>query len=121
MITARLTKKTKIKDLFQEKPKQLPDDTKSENIMHYTSRNAMTNIIAQEAYATYSLRSSCPKTEKELLDKIKKSIDTLVAKYERRIKIDLVIQNVSSKLPKDFPHDISNPIFEFLAKMKLKK
>ena len=35
--------------------------------------------------------------------------------------IDLVIQNVSSKLPKDFPHDISNPIFEFLAKMKLKK
>lgn len=82
----------KIKDIFTEKPKQLPDEAKTENIMSYTSRNSMTNIIAQEAYASYSLRSSDPKTEKELTDKIKRTVDTLVAKYERRIKIDLVVQ-----------------------------
>ena len=53
----------------------------------------------------------CRFPEKEMTRIIESTLDP----------IDLVIQNVSSKLPKDFPHDISNPIFEFLAKMKLKK
>lgn len=81
----------KIKDLFQQKPKTFPDELKTENIMATVSRNSMTNIIAQEAYATYSLRSSDPTAEKELLDKIKRNIDSLITKYERRIKIEIIV------------------------------
>lgn len=80
----------KIKDLFTEKPRQFPDELKTENIMSFVSRNSMTNIIPQEAYGAYSLRSSDPKVEKELILKIQKSVDTLVAKYERRIKIEII-------------------------------
>lgn len=80
----------KIKDIF--KSKNIPKELDTEAIMETTSRNAMTNIISQEAYSVYSLRSSDPEAEKELLDKIKKNIDNLVAKYERRIKIDIIVQ-----------------------------
>ncbi|MDD3418978.1 MAG: M20/M25/M40 family metallo-hydrolase [Candidatus Gastranaerophilales bacterium] len=82
----------KIKDLFIDKVKSVPDELKTENIMHSTARNSMTNIIAQEAYSVYSLRSSDPKVEKELVDKIKRDIDKLVAKYERRIKIEVIVK-----------------------------
>ncbi len=82
----------KIKDLFEEKPKKLPEELRTENIMPFISRNSMTNIIAQEAYGTYSLRSSDPKAEKELIQKIQKSIDMLISKYERRIKIEMIIK-----------------------------
>jgi di/tripeptidase len=80
----------KIKDIF--KSKNIPKDLDTEVIMETTTRNSMTNIISQEAHAVYSLRSSDPSAEKELLDKIKKNIDNLVAKYERRIKIDIIVQ-----------------------------
>ncbi len=80
----------KIKDVF--KSKEIPKELATEVIMETTSRNSMTNIISQEAYCVYSLRSSDPDAEKELVDKIKKNIDTLVAKYERRIKIDIIVQ-----------------------------
>lgn len=80
----------KIKDIF--KSKNIPKNLASDAIMETTSRNSMTNIISQEAYAVYSLRSSDPEAEKELLDKIKKNTDNLVAKYERRIKIDIIVQ-----------------------------
>lgn len=82
----------KIKDLFKEKPKKFPDELQTENIMPFVSRNSMTNIISQEAYGAYSLRSSDPQAEKELIQKIQKVTDELVAKYERRIKIDLAIK-----------------------------
>ena len=80
----------KIKDIF--KAKSLPKELETETLMETTSRNSMTNIISQEAYSVYSLRSSDPEAEKELVGKIKKSIDNLVAKYERRIKIDIIVQ-----------------------------
>jgi tripeptide aminopeptidase len=82
----------KIKDLFAEKAKIIPDELKTENIMHTVARECMTNIISQEAYAAYSLRSSDPKVEKELVDKIKRDVDKLIAKYERRIKIEIIVQ-----------------------------
>jgi di/tripeptidase len=79
-----------IKDIF--KSKNIPKDFTTEEIMETTSKNSMTNIISQKAYAVYSLRSSDPEAEKELVNKIKKNVDNLVAKYERRIKIDLIVQ-----------------------------
>lgn len=82
----------RIKDLFSEKPKKFPEELQSDNVMSFVCRNSMTNIIPQEAYGAYSLRSSDPKFEKELLQQIQKSVDKLIAKYERRIKIELVIK-----------------------------
>jgi len=80
----------KIKDVF--KSKSIPKELDTKAIMETTSRNSMTNIISQEAYSVYSLRSSDPEAEKELVEKIKKHVDNLVAKYERRIKIDIIVQ-----------------------------
>lgn len=80
----------KIKDIF--KSKNISKEFETEVIMETTAKNSMTNIISQEAYSVYSLRSSDLEAEKELLDKIKRNIDKLIAKYERRIKIDIIVQ-----------------------------
>lgn len=80
-----------IKELLDEKTKKLPENLTKKEITETTIRKSMTNIIASDACAVYSLRSSDTKVEKQIIDDIKHNIDKLLKKYEHRIKIDVAI------------------------------
>lgn len=80
-----------ISDLLNEKTKKLPANLITKEITETTIRNSMTNIIACNACAIYSLRSSDKKLEKQTIDEIKHNINKLLKKYENRIKIDVAI------------------------------
>lgn len=108
--TAGLYLAEKFKDVLSDK--KISNDVSSEEVMKTVSRNSMTNIISQEAYGVYSLRSSEPENEKELVDKIKRHADDLVKKHENRIKIDIIVE----KHLKPFVESEDKTLFEVILK-----
>lgn len=100
----------KFKELVGQK--NVDKELSSDEVMKTVARNSMTNIISQEAYAAYSLRSSEPGNEKELIEKIKKHADDLVKKYDRRIKIDVVVE----KHLQPFVESEDKTLFEVIEK-----
>jgi len=71
--------------------KPLPESFNAKNILDSINKNSALNIISSEACIAYSLRSSEPQNEQELLEKIKTIIDKTSAIYFGFIKIDLEI------------------------------
>jgi acetylornithine deacetylase/succinyl-diaminopimelate desuccinylase-like protein len=62
------------------------------NIMNLTAQNSLLNVIADEAYASFSVRSSDPENEKELLNILKTVAKEINDKNRGFINIDLKIQ-----------------------------
>jgi len=78
-------------ELGKEK-KSLPDNFNAKNILDSININSALNIISSEACIAYSLRSSEPENEQELLEKIKNIVDKTSEIYSGLIKIDLEIK-----------------------------
>ena len=64
-------------------------DIKSQNqIMEEITMNSFRNIIASNAYASYSIRSSEPENEEKLKREIQNIVDKAAKKYAGKIKIE---------------------------------
>jgi len=72
--------------------KPIPAEYDAKNILNSINKNSALNIISSEAQIAYSLRSSEPENEQELLEKIKNIIKETQEKYAGLIKIDLEIK-----------------------------
>lgn len=70
----------------------VPDRFDAKNILDSINKNSALNIISSEAQIAYSVRSSEPENEQELLNLIKNIVDKANAKYAGLIKIELEIK-----------------------------
>lgn len=70
----------------------IPAEYFCSSIMDTISQSAVLNTITSDARISYSIRSSEPENEQELLDLIKKNADTLTRKYNGLIKVDVEIK-----------------------------
>ncbi len=70
-----------------EKNKNIPEKFKTKNILKTISREAGLNIINPCAYQSYSIRSSDPENEQELINFIFDKIEEINKKYKNKIKI----------------------------------
>ncbi len=84
-----------IKDAYElgKLKKPLPEKYSSENILTSTCQESMLNVITTEAQSSYSIRSSDPENEKELLNLIKKEVEQIQKKYDYNIKVDIKIEH----------------------------
>ena len=88
---------TYISEVFKEvynlgrENKPIPEEYSSLNIMDTINQSAALNVIASSAQIAYSIRSSLPENEKELVNLIKKTVDDLNKKYQDLIKIELEV------------------------------
>ncbi|MFA6989910.1 MAG: M20/M25/M40 family metallo-hydrolase [Candidatus Gastranaerophilaceae bacterium] len=63
------------------------------NIMNETAQKSLLNVIADEAYASFSIRSSEPANEKELINILKKAAKEINDQKRGFINIDLEIKS----------------------------
>ncbi len=70
-----------------ENQKGVPDKFKTKNILKTISREAGLNSINPCAYQAYSIRSSDPENEQELIDFILDKVEEVNNKYQNKIKI----------------------------------
>ncbi|OGH97283.1 MAG: hypothetical protein A2039_03065 [Candidatus Melainabacteria bacterium GWA2_34_9] len=82
-----------IKDAYElgKENKPIPAEYDAKNILDSVNKGSALNIISSDAQMAYSLRSSEPENEQELLEKIKNIINKTNEKYSGLIKIDLEI------------------------------
>ncbi|OGI00765.1 MAG: hypothetical protein A2104_09285 [Candidatus Melainabacteria bacterium GWF2_32_7] len=82
-----------IKDAYElgKENQPIPEKYDAKNILDSVNRNSALNIISSDARIAYSLRSSEPTNEQELIEKIKNIINKTQEKYTGLIKIDLEI------------------------------
>jgi len=80
------------KDLNIENQTQIMDDI---------SKKAFRNIISANAFASYSIRSSEPKNEKQLKEEISQKIDKISKKYEGNITVKYEFQTHLPPFVKD--------------------
>ncbi|OGI18035.1 MAG: hypothetical protein A2255_09300 [Candidatus Melainabacteria bacterium RIFOXYA2_FULL_32_9] len=80
-----------VKDVYQlaKDDKPIPEKYNSKDILNTINRESALNIINTEAYQTYSIRSSEPENEQELIKYIEKQVDELNSKYSGLIKIEM--------------------------------
>lgn len=80
-----------LKEAFDLRATQnpIPEKFNAKNILNSINKGSALNIISSEAQIAYSLRSSEPENEQELLEKIKNIVDKTNEKYAGLIKIDL--------------------------------
>lgn len=71
----------------------IPYKYDSNNIFETLLKESALNIISEQAYQAYSIRSSEPENEQELIDFIRKQVDDLNIKYSGYIKIDMEIKS----------------------------
>ncbi|GEM_PF-413172 len=76
----------------QEKDINIPNKYNAKNIIDSINKNSALNIISSEAQISYSLRSSEPENEEELLNIIKNLVEKTNAKYAGLININLEIK-----------------------------
>jgi len=83
-----------IKDAYElgKENKSIPAEYDAKNILDSINKNSALNIISSDAQIAYSLRSSEPENERELIEKIKNIINKTQEKYAGLIKIDLEIK-----------------------------
>lgn len=72
--------------------KQIPEKYEVSRILDTICLESAVNIINTQAVQSYSIRSSDPQSEKELLDLIRKEVDILNKKYSGLIKVDMEIE-----------------------------
>lgn len=72
--------------------KAISEKYNAKNILDSINKNSALNIISSEAQIAYSVRSSEPENEQELLEKIRNTVAELNNKYSGLIKIDLEIK-----------------------------
>jgi di/tripeptidase len=75
-----------------ESGKPIPYKYDAKNILDSINKSSALNIISSDAQIAYSIRSSEPKNEDELLNKIKSLINKTQEKYAGLIKIDMEIK-----------------------------
>ncbi|HBG48698.1 MAG TPA: hypothetical protein DDW90_04200 [Cyanobacteria bacterium UBA9971] len=82
-----------IKDAYElgKENKSIPAKYDAKNILDSINKGSALNIISSDAQIAYSLRSSEPENEQELIEKIKNLINKTNEKYSGLIKIDLEI------------------------------
>jgi acetylornithine deacetylase/succinyl-diaminopimelate desuccinylase-like protein len=83
-----------IKDaLLSDKNKNsFPEKYEEKNIVETMSKESAVNVINTEAVQAYSIRSSDPEYEKELINYIKEQVAIIQHKYSKLIKIDMEIK-----------------------------
>lgn len=84
-----------IKDAYDagSQGKPLPDEYQRKNIMDMVTTYSALNVITSEAAIAYSLRSSQPDNEAELITLIKNAVDALNAKYSGLIRIEFDVKH----------------------------
>jgi len=84
----------KFKDIYElgREGKEFPQEIGAKNMFDLINQNSALNIISSEAQIAYSLRSSEPENEEELLAIIYQAKNEIQQKYGDLIKIDLEIQ-----------------------------
>lgn len=81
-----------LKDVLLKKQKNISEKYSAKNIMKTITNESPLNIIASDAYSSYSLRSSELESESELLALIENIVQEAQNKYKDKIKIELVIK-----------------------------
>ena len=83
-----------LKEVYElgKENKPLLEKYGSTNLMDTVNRDSMLNVIATKAEIAYSIRSSEPDNEKELLDLIKQAAQDLNDKYKSLIEIEADIK-----------------------------
>lgn len=89
-------------------------------ILDLINKNSALNIISSEAQIAYSLRSSDPENEQELLKKIKNIVDKTNEKYSGLIKIDLEIKKHLNPFVRSKDDFLTNAIIKAGEKQNLK-
>lgn len=98
----------------------LPQEFDAKNILDSVNKNSALNIISSEAQIAYSLRSSEPENEDELLKKIKDLVSKTQERYSGLIKIDLEIKKHLKPFVKSEDSFLSDVIIKAGAKQGLK-
>lgn len=82
-----------LKEVYElgQTQKPIPEKFNAKNILDSINKSSALNIISSEAQIAYSLRSSEPENEQELLEKIKNIVEKTNEKYAGLIKIDFKI------------------------------
>jgi len=75
--------------LVGENKENLSDKYKESNILDTIVNESATNVLNTKAMQSYSIRSSEPDNEKELINYIKEQVKKLNSKYSKLIKIDI--------------------------------
>ena len=100
--------------------KPVPEKYDAKNIFDSINKNSALNIISSEAQIAYSVRSSDPENEDELLEKIKNTVVELSAKYFGLIKIDLEIKKHLKPFVKSTDNFLTDVIIKAGEKQNLK-
>ena len=110
-----------IKEVYElaQAGKPIPAEYSAKNILDAINKKAALNIISSEAQAAYSLRSSEPENEQELIGEIKEVVNTLNEKYYGFIKIDLEVKQHLKPFVKSKDRFLTNVIIEAGKKQNL--
>ncbi|MCR4880692.1 MAG: M20/M25/M40 family metallo-hydrolase [bacterium] len=82
--------------------------TSQNQIMEDIAMNSFRNIIASNAYATYSIRSSEPENEEQLKREILSIVNTAAKKYDGKIKIEAKFETHLKPFVKDDNEEFVN-------------
>jgi len=91
---------------------KLPEKYDECNMLDTIVRESALNVINTEAMQSYSIRSSDPENEKELLNYIKEQVNKLNAKYSGSIKIDVEVKTHLMPFVKSKDEFLSNVIMK---------
>lgn len=100
--------------------KPISEKFNSKNILDSINKGSALNIISSDAQIAYSLRSSEPENEQELIEKIKNLINSTNEKYSGLIKIDLEIHKHLKPFVKSEDNILTNVAIKAGAKQNLK-
>ncbi len=92
--TANISISEMIKDAYKlgKENKVISQEYSSADIIDTVIKSSALNVITSKAKIAYSIRSSEPDNEKELVNLIKKHVDKLNRKYQNMIKIKLEVK-----------------------------
>jgi len=79
--------------LLGKNKKDLPEKYETKNLLNTISKESMLNVIPSEAEISYSIRSSDPENEKELIEKIKHLAKETNKKYDYQINVNVEVQH----------------------------
>lgn len=83
-----------VKDAYQlgKENKQIPEKYTSAQMLDTINKDSAVNIINTDARIAYSLRSSEPESEQELINKIKQTVSETNKKYSGKIDITMTVE-----------------------------
>ena len=103
-----------LKDVYElaREKKPIPEKYNSKNILNTINHEAALNVISNEAYQAYSLRSSNKEYERELIASIKDQVSLLNKKYSGLIKIDVEVKSHLMPFEKSPDEFLPNVVIE---------